>query len=273
MDKQTRRTQDGGNTKLHPLKEKKSIRSRKWCLTLNNYTEHDIQSLSSYWDKYIIGKEKGKEGTPHLQCYFEKTNAVAFSVLKKLFPRGHWEKSKGNRKANIKYCSKEKDFIENFKVDINDEVQEIMDDEYKDVVWRPWQQDLLDLLKTKPDRRKIHWYYDKKGHAGKSYLGKYIGATHGCIMGTGKQNDVFNQIKIANESHKERLKIIIIDCPRDKINFMNYGMIEVIKNGFIYSGKFDGGQVMYKIPHVIVFANQEPDKGAWSEDRYDIRYM
>jgi hypothetical protein len=45
-----------------------------WCFTLNNYTTDELEFLSSsilgsgeY--NYIIGKEIGESGTPHLQGY------------------------------------------------------------------------------------------------------------------------------------------------------------------------------------------------------------
>lgn len=247
-----------------------ALRSRKWCLTMNNYIEKDITQLSQYFHKYVIGKEVGEEKkTPHLQCYFEQKNAIAFTTLKKLWPRGHWEKPKGSRKANIKYCSKENDFIQNF---YKDKKKILLDKYYKDVKWKDWQQNVINIIEGEPDMRKIHWFVDRKGNTGKSFLVKYISLKYGCIIGDGKKNDVFNQIKTADDND-ENMKIIIIDCPRTMLDYVNYGAIESIKNGMIYSGKYEGGQVHFEIPHVIIMANEEPNYNGWSEDRYDVRYV
>jgi hypothetical protein len=52
---------------------------------------------------------------------------------------------------------------------------------------------------------------------------------------------------------------------------VNYGAIEQIKNGLLFSGKYEGGQCVFNQPHVIVFANAEPKEEQMSMDRWDIR--
>lgn len=59
----------------------------------------------------IVGREKGEQGTPHLQgfCHFKARKRL--TALKKIFPRAHWEKARGSDKDNEAYCSKEGDVI------------------------------------------------------------------------------------------------------------------------------------------------------------------
>jgi hypothetical protein len=49
--------------------------SNRWCFTLNNWTEEEyvqiVQSFSQGGHNYVIGKEVGENGTPHLQGYVE----------------------------------------------------------------------------------------------------------------------------------------------------------------------------------------------------------
>ena len=81
--------------------------------TLNNYSEDEYNQLTKYEYKYlIIGKEEGKEKTPHLQGYIEFHNRKYFSTLKKLNNRIHWESRLGTQKQAIEYCKKEGDFQE-----------------------------------------------------------------------------------------------------------------------------------------------------------------
>lgn len=90
-------------------------RSRAYCLTLNNYTEAEYEAFVGNAEKAayaIIGKEVGENGTPHLQCYFYFKNAKSFSAVKKIFPRAHIEKAKGDAEQNKEYCSKEGSFEE-----------------------------------------------------------------------------------------------------------------------------------------------------------------
>lgn len=94
-----------------------TCRKRDYCLTINNWTEADEASLQKLADNpkvryIIIGREKGAEGTPHLQCYIYYHNATTFDSVKKQFPRAHIEAVKGTPEQNIAYCSKEGDFIE-----------------------------------------------------------------------------------------------------------------------------------------------------------------
>lgn len=66
----------GGNTKTPPLSKAKQINpTKRWCWTLNNYSEDDISAISAkllvVCKVALFGAEVGDEGTPHLQGYCE----------------------------------------------------------------------------------------------------------------------------------------------------------------------------------------------------------
>ncbi len=97
-----------------------------WCFTLNNYTKTEHEFLSSTFlslaEKYyyIIGKEVGEQGTPHLQGYIAlKDEKKKFRPLPKFAVKRddrnamHFERAKGNRRQNYMYCSKDGDFETN----------------------------------------------------------------------------------------------------------------------------------------------------------------
>ncbi len=95
-----------------------------WCFTLNNYTENEygalVQLFSSVADEYlwIVGKEVGASGTPHLQGYIKKRTGrfrplPKFAVLRDGTQCMHFEKAKGNQSQNYKYCSKDGAFETN----------------------------------------------------------------------------------------------------------------------------------------------------------------
>ncbi len=105
--------------------------AKAWCFTLNNYTEEEygalVQQFQTLADKYfyIVGKEVGEHGTPHLQGYIEK-RAGRFRPLPLFEVKRansnqegaltncmHFERAKGNRSQNWKYCSKEGQFVTN----------------------------------------------------------------------------------------------------------------------------------------------------------------
>lgn len=90
-------------------------RSRGWCWTLNNYTESEYNKIkmdmhSNTVEKWIIGKEVGSNGTPHLQGYIYFKNGRSFESVKNMIQKAHWESAKGKPDQNYNYCSKENNF-------------------------------------------------------------------------------------------------------------------------------------------------------------------
>jgi len=91
-------------------------RTTSFCFTLNNYSEDEYSSLletlqeTKYW---IVGKEIGDGGTPHLQGFIVFSRRYAFNVIRnKLGPRYHIEGARGTARQNRVYCSKGGDFAE-----------------------------------------------------------------------------------------------------------------------------------------------------------------
>ncbi|AXH74083.1 MAG: putative viral replication protein [Incitativirus reperis] len=81
---------------------------RRWCFTLNNYSEEQAESVKKIECKYIVvGKEVGESGTPHLQGYIEFVGAKRLGGVKKLLDTAHWEGAKAGADKNQKYCGKE----------------------------------------------------------------------------------------------------------------------------------------------------------------------
>lgn len=146
MSQVTQRSQEEGNTK--PPQN----RSRRWCFTLNNYTNEELSQVTEIskknsFDYFIFGKEIGESGTPHLQGYLEAKNAVRLTTLKnQISNRAHFEVARGTRKDNEKYCSKDSDFIledneakvqeEKFKLKMLDNIKDIYCDLYNRARYR-----------------------------------------------------------------------------------------------------------------------------------------
>lgn len=270
----TNGTKGGGNTSSPPSSTAFK-KSRKFCFTLNNWTDLEYgtinQTLLPMCKHWIIGKEIGEQKTPHLQGYLEFKNPRSFNTIKKICGRIHIERAKGSLKDNYIYCSKEGDFATNIDMRTPQEImkEEILEDEYPNITWKPWQKEIIELLEKRPDRRKIYWYWDRTGNIGKSYLCKYLALTKDVIICEGKKADIFNQVKTCIDE-KRTPKIILCDVPRTAQEYLNYGAIEQLKNGMMYSGKYEGGQCIFKIPHVIAFANAPPDESKMSMDRWNI---
>ena len=67
---------------------------------------------------------------------------------------------------------------------------------------------------------------------------------------------------------------VIINIPRStNHSFISWTGIEEIKDMFFYSGKYEGGMVCAKCPHVVIFANGPPEMDKLSQDRWNIVYI
>lgn len=273
----TQNTQ-GEGVILKPLsseEEAKLLKSRlrKACFTLNNWKPEEFTQLLKVFKnrsiKYVIGKEVADSGTPHLQGYVEFGRQYSHKQCREMIPRAHIERAKGTRKQNVVYCSKEGNFVTNFPVDLHIKLMK----KYADVVWKPWQQKIIDIVDGPTDDRKIYWFHEDTGNVGKSFLTKYLFLKYDAIIGSGKKNDIFNQILtwMAQECHDQMSPtLILLDVPRHNIGYINYGAIEEIKNGLMYSGKYEGGCCAFESPKVIIFANSMPDTSTMSKDRWIV---
>lgn len=260
----------------------KWIRARIWHIVINNYTEEDLtqwNDLLKETEKYVWQFEIGGEKkTPHIQGHIVFKNARSRKAISKKIPRASIEKVR-NITASENYCKKlitrngevfEKGFNKT-----KDLKQRLLEIEYKDVTWKPWQKKIIEILEGPINKREIHWFWENTGNVGKSYIAKYVCLRWNVIMASGKTNDIFNQLLEWREINPEILQfpIIIIDNPRSEFNHINYAAIEQLKNGFVYSGKYKGGQVFGLSPHCIVFANTPPNTSEISKDRLKVYHI
>lgn len=244
-------------------KPKQRPASTYWCFTLNNYTDEDIIVLESLFKVnckwYLFQEEIGACGTIHLQGTLNLIKRMRLTALKKWNVKIHWEPTKSVQPA-ILYCCKQETrngrvFYNNIK--IPEEIE----------ICTPygWQLEVLDIISEKADKRTIHWFWEPNGNVGKSDIVKYLVVKHKAIVISGKGNDIYHLI-----SKTKNRNIILCDIPRVNIDHVNYTAIEAVKNGLVFSGKYDSDMVVFNHPHVICFANEEPVLENMSLDRWKI---
>lgn len=144
--------------------------------------------------------------------------------------------------------------------------------EYEGVSWKPWQQALLDILEEEPCKRKIHWIWEPTGNVGKSWFAKYCALTKSAlVLESGKKMDM------AYIYAQKPTKIVFVDlsrttAPVEGKDFLHgmYSLCENLKNGHMMSTKYESVSLLFGVPHVVVFANWEPDYTKWSADRYNV---
>lgn len=88
-----------------------------WCFTLNNYTQEEyescVETLSNECKYWIVGKEVGDGGTPHLQGFGSFRRRLTLRNIRDLLgTRYHFEGANGSAGQNRTYCSKGGDFRE-----------------------------------------------------------------------------------------------------------------------------------------------------------------
>lgn len=118
---------------------------------------------------------------------------------------------------------------------------------------------------SEPHSRAIIWICDTTGGAGKSDLASHLVQSHGFLT--------FNNGKTADIAYAWNGENVIFDLARSQQEHINYEAIEQIKNGRIFSPKFNSMMKMYKRPHVLVFSNKQPNYDKMSMDRWFVYNM
>lgn len=248
----------------------------RWCFTWNNYPdslEEFNGRLEACSKLFIYQRERGEQGTPHLQGYVEFKSRQRLTALVGKFPGIHWTPSRGNRDRNVEYCSKN---------DTRDAGTEPVTHGFPEpirtiTVLRDWQQRCVDLLDQPPHPRQINWYWEDVGNVGKTSLAKYLCAhpKYNAVYMNGKGADIkYFLVKHFQKEPTNRDNLIAIwDLSRTSEDFIPYGSIEAIKNGLFFAGKYESEMAIFNTPHVVVFANYPPDRTKLSDDRWNIIHI
>lgn len=264
-------------------------------------------------DYLIFGREVGANGTPHLQgtvCFrnrlrltqvVRKLGQAHYTVTRSLCSSIEYCKKEGDfvevgqaPKEGKAKDSENKD-LEDFKNSVKEGVLDMKDlrELHSEVVarypqfvrdyirdhrpravvnpypLRPWQQTLYNRLIREPDDREIIFIVDVIGNQGKSWFARYFMQLHESaqIIVPGKKADMAFVID-------EDMKTFFFDCPRSKQgDFIQYDFLEELKNGLIFSPKYESKLKYVKKPHVVVLMNEHPDRTKLSEDRYSITVL
>jgi len=238
--------------------------SKHWVFTLNNHTEENINQLmnDSSIEQLSMQEEVGESGTPHLQGYLKfKTKRRPLSLFKDL--KAHWEKCKRIAEA-ITYTQKTdtrsgRQFVKGLRI-----IRPLKCLKYEQLY--DWQREIVELTETEPDNRTINWYWEGPGNVGKSEVVRYLVIHKGALLVSGKSADI--KYQIAN--CKQPPDLIIYDIPRTAQNYINWTGLEEIKNGIFCSSKYESKMVVMNSPHIICFANFEPNEDVMSQDRWKV---
>lgn len=135
--------------------------------------------------------------------------------------------------------------------------------------FRVWQEDLEGILEGSPDPRLVHWIVDRVGGQGKSYYASYLRDQRNAFVITGgRHQDIFYAFRGKLDGG---CGIIVFDWARGQEESFPYRVVEAFKNGYFLSTKYESEEIIFPVPHVLIFANFAPDEIQLSADRWSIK--
>lgn len=233
-----------------------------------NYNEDSLKEFLDFCEfkckKYAFQEEEcPKTGKIHLQgilCLHKKERDTSFGLPKDI----HWEKVRDENRAT-RYCLKDYTRVgRQWSKGIRKPVQDPMEG----LELYPWQKDILEIIQGPVHPRKIYWYWDPTGNAGKTSFAKHLCLKHNAIFLSGKGTDIFFAIAAALET--KEIPIVIFGFPRALEEYVAYGALESVKDGMFFSGKYESAQCLFNPPHIIVLCNFAPDQSKLSADRWEV---
>lgn len=268
----------------------------RWCFTWNNYETAEgaftLFSRSPDVHSFVFQEEVGERGTPHLQGYLRLKKKKRFSWLQNGglgTPRIHWEPCR-DVDASITYCSDPAkravgggvfrwgELSDTGRVQAGDSVLRHYTEDELGLIDESelyvWQQQLLGRLLQPADDRHILWRWESTGNTGKTALAKYLVYHHKALYVSGKFADIAQGfVHFAKANGGEAPKIILIDAPRCNVDYISYQAMEKLKDGMMFTSKYESQMLQFPSPHVVVFANCEPNLEKLSEDRWDVKMI
>lgn len=275
-----------GNTSGQP---KRIAASKKWVFTWNNPPEGAVARFRDFvtarrpfFEKFVVQEEIGDEtGTVHLQGCYELTKAAKKHRPKNYWIKAiggdagriHWEKCKSIERS-CEYCSKEEtrkpdgdQFLYGWRKP--EALRTIVEEDFYD-----WQTQLWGIIRQPvgPGDRTIHWYWESTGNVGKSAFARWCCIQHGAAYVGGKSRDAACCLATLAEGGQFP-GIVFIDLPRSvEIDDHMCGFVEGLKNGLLFSGKYESKMIITNGCHVVIFANKSPPLDKWSVDRiHEVR--
>lgn len=132
---------------------------------------------------------------------------------------------------------------------------------------RTWQQDLYSAIMEPANDRKIVFVVDNEGNIGKSWFIRFMISKHPDLvqhLSVGKRDDLAFAVDVTKS-------IFLFDIPREQMEYLQYSVLEQIKDGLVFSPKYESRtKVLRHKSHVVVFCNEEPNYEKLSRDRYAV---
>ncbi len=296
-------------SQLSQHKNGNNKRSRAWVFTWFNWDESSLKALSqlSGVKRLRYQEEETKADKNHLQGVVEFKNQKRFTeVLKWLGTTKIRIKPARDVARSGIYCQKDDSHVEGgVRISYGVWPREVKDP-LEGQRLREWQAAVEEKVNwaldsytgasilterpgeihtTKPngsvecgakpplDDRLIHWYVDERGGMGKTTYAKHLLLSYPdavCYITGGAAKDIAYTIATFVNDKAKDLRVVLFDFPRCVDGHVSYMAMEQIKNGLVFSPKYESTTVVFNQPLVIVLANWGPDREKMSQDRWRV---
>lgn len=258
-----------------PKKEKEKDNEKKhWILTIDakNWNCSNCSNIDEWVKQYcttsIYQIEKGKEtGFVHIQWTFSLKSKKRFSWIKNhCHNKAHIEAVR-NIDAAFDYCAKSDTRIAGpfkYPAPIDDEATK---DPLEGKELYEWQRKITEIIQSEPDDRKIYWIFDPEGRKGKSSFFKHL-LLNQHIYGKMDMYQNAKKADIACAFKGARTQLFAFS--RTIEQYISYDAIESVKDGMIFSSKYESGAKISNINHVICIANFQPNYETMTRDRWEV---
>lgn len=245
-------------------------RFRSWVFTINNPTSTDTFSVNSLLNKPditygIASNEVGKEGTPHIQGYFNRDNAVSFAWVTHRLSRARISKAGGDDFHNKTYISKEGDVFNEVGIPVRKEqgkrndirlvtdrirnkelsLEDLMF-EYPELYLRYGRgfKEMINMTyKPRTDPPTVYWIWGKSG------TGKTLEAT------SSRESHYIKDNTIWWDGYKQEEAIIIDDFD----NQIPFRTLLRLLDRYKYQGQVKGGYININSPYIYITCEFPPE--------------
>ena len=267
--------------------QKNQYKGQRFMLTVHGQHKQDFEALKAFFDTDFvkcaaIAKEFGANKIhPHWQVYFEIQEQLNFKArMTEILGHSdfHLEVARATQASCVNYIfavdkSYEAGFIEyNKNLPIPRRYQPEAAQFWNKIVLKPFQNEILEIATSRPNRRDIYYFFEEKGNVGKTIISEYLHIFHGAIITGGNATDMKHAITRWQEITGSDPVIIIVDIARsDSLNQESCKALESIKNALFFDGKYESAMThSFNKPHVLIFSNKAPDTSLFSEDRWKV---
>lgn len=152
---------------------------------------------------------------------------------------------------------------ESIEEDNNEKRKRLMIEKWGPVELYPHQEFIKSEFLNQDDR-EILWVYDQVGNTGKSVLAMHLLAVLESViyLQNGKSSDLAHIYN--GQEH------VVFDLTRSTESRINYTIIEQMKNGLVYSPKYQSKMKYSMGVKILILANHLPNFEAMSKDRWNV---